>query len=95
MINAIGLAVESGTSSVGGRRRERIICWRPQKQFFGRAGLRLSPERMTSGILSALALEHALPHLPSGAVERHQQSAVVGSPSRVDESRDFFLAQNR
>jgi hypothetical protein len=28
----------------------------------------------------------------SGGVKRHQQRAVVGSASRVDESHNFFLA---
>src|ERR1700693_3956340 len=31
----------------------------------------------------------------SGGVERHQQSAMVGSQSCVDESSDFFLAEDR
>src|SRR5258708_8128746 len=31
----------------------------------------------------------------SGSVERHQQNAMVGSERRIDESRDFFLAQDR
>src|SRR5712692_9881087 len=31
----------------------------------------------------------------SGGVERHQQSAMVGSERRINESRDFFLAQDR
>src|SRR5882724_9748840 len=34
-----------------------------------------------------------VPH--SGGVERHQQNAMVRSERRIDESRDFFLAQNR
>ena len=34
-----------------------------------------------------------VPH--SGGVERHQQNAMVGSERRIDESRDFFLAQDR
>src|SRR6266404_5297158 len=33
------------------------------------------------------------PH--SGSVERHQQRAMEGSASRIDESRHFFLAQDR
>jgi len=35
----------------------------------------------------------SVPH--SGGVERHQQNAMVGSERSVDESRDFFLVQNR
>ena len=31
----------------------------------------------------------------SGGIERHQQSAMVRSPSCVDELRDFFLTENR
>src|SRR5216683_1533145 len=31
----------------------------------------------------------------SGSVERHQQNAMVGSERSIDESRDFFLAQDR
>ena len=31
----------------------------------------------------------------SGGVERHQQNAMVGSERRIDELRDFFLAQDR
>src|SRR6267378_1568161 len=31
----------------------------------------------------------------SDGVERHQQNAMVGSKSRIDELRDFFLAQDR
>src|ERR1700688_231237 len=31
----------------------------------------------------------------SGGVERHQQSAMIRSQSCVDESRDFFLAEDR
>jgi len=31
----------------------------------------------------------------SGGVERHQQNAMVGSERRIDEPRDFFLAQDR
>src|SRR5713226_1189451 len=31
----------------------------------------------------------------SGGVERHQQRAMEGSASRIDESRHFFLAQDR
>ena len=31
----------------------------------------------------------------SGSVERHQERAMVGSQSCVDESRDFFLAEDR
>jgi hypothetical protein len=31
----------------------------------------------------------------SGGVERHQQSAVIRSQSCVDESRDFFPAEDR
>ena len=34
-----------------------------------------------------------VPH--SGGVERHQQNAMVGSERRIDELRDFFLAQDR
>jgi hypothetical protein len=88
----------------GGRKRHLIFQWKApranymmasRKAVFTRAGLRLSPERMIAGILSAPALEHTLPHPPSRAVERHQQSAVVRSQTRVHESRDFFLAQNR
>src|SRR5713226_3253303 len=30
----------------------------------------------------------------SGGVERHQQSAMQGRASRIDESRHFFLAEN-
>jgi hypothetical protein len=33
--------------------------------------------------------------LASGGVERHQQSAMVRSPSGVDELRNFFLAEDR
>ena len=31
----------------------------------------------------------------SGGVESHQQSAMEGSASRIDESRDFFLTEDR
>jgi len=31
----------------------------------------------------------------SGGVEHHQQCAMKGSASRIDESRHFFLAQDR
>ena len=31
----------------------------------------------------------------SSGVERHQQNAMVGNERRIDESRDFFLAQDR
>jgi hypothetical protein len=31
----------------------------------------------------------------SRGVQRHEQSAMVGSERRIDESRDFFLAQDR
>jgi hypothetical protein len=31
----------------------------------------------------------------SGAVERHQQSAMQGRASRIDESRDFFVTEDR
>ena len=30
-----------------------------------------------------------------GGVERHQQNAMVGGERRIDESREFLLAQNR
>ena len=31
----------------------------------------------------------------AGGVERHQQSAMEGSAGRLDESSDFFLAEDR
>jgi len=31
----------------------------------------------------------------SGGVKRHEQNAMVGSERCIDESRDFFLAQDR
>src|SRR5712691_6299972 len=31
----------------------------------------------------------------SGGIKRHEQNAMVGSERRIDESRDFFLAQDR
>jgi len=31
----------------------------------------------------------------SSGIERHQQSAMIGSPSCFDELRDFFLTENR
>ncbi len=32
---------------------------------------------------------------PAGSVERHEQSAMEGSASGIDETCDFFLAEDR
>ena len=49
--------------------------------------------RLLSMSLTFKCVNSAFRH--SGGVERHQQNAMVGSERRIDELRDFFLAQDR
>jgi len=54
----------------------------------------LLEKRLTEPTLLEMEVCHfSAPY--SGGVERHQQRAMVGSQSCVDESCDFFLAENR
>ena len=48
---------------------------------------------LTVDIADFQAREFGTPE--SGGVEGHQQSAMQGRASRIDESRDFFLAEDR
>src|SRR6266704_3546235 len=60
------------------------------------AGMRPPPESPPLfPFLEALPFEADRGTSYSGGVERHQQSAMIRSQSCVDESRDFFLAEDR
>src|SRR5260370_22692014 len=57
------------------------------------AALNVNRNALAVDVADFQVCQLGVPH--SGGVELHQQNAMVGSERSIDESRDFFLAQDR
>src|SRR5258708_20726303 len=61
--------------------------------FTSLATLDVNDHALTVDVRNFQVGQLGAPH--SGSIERHQQRAMEGSASRIDEARHFFLAHDR